>query len=43
MEDLQTHEEDDAIDEAKEVSEELKSSIDTKDEGKCDEDFSNRL
>ena len=42
MEDLQTHEEDDAIDEAKEVSEELKSCIDTKEEGKCDEYSSSR-
>ena len=43
MEDLQTHEEDDTIEEDKEVSEELKSSIDTKEEGKCDKGFSNRL
>ena len=43
MEDLQTHEEDDAIDEAKEVSEEPKTSIDTKEEGKCDEYSSNCL
>ena len=43
MEDLQTHEEDDAIDEAKEVREELKSSINTNEEGKRDQYYSNPL